>query len=295
MAVLIGHASISENGTVNGTAGDSTGKEVCTRNWYNGSWGFMAVHPDATVREAIASAVEKACANDKIGYSQATRNTLYTQAKTNGLDLSKVTTACNCDCSSLINTAVVCAGKGSYGSNGWTTSTMQSQLSALGFKILTSNVSTEAYAVRGAIYCKAGSHVICALSNGSKASTTLTNAGASGTVTTPTVSTTSGVAWIKELQTECNEQGLSKQTVDGIAGPITLKGCPLLKSGSKGNITKIMQARIIAAGYTMPKYGADGDFGTETETAVKKYQSAKGLSADGKVGPLTWSKLLGLS
>lgn len=31
MSVLIGHASISENGTVNGSAGDQTGKEVCTR------------------------------------------------------------------------------------------------------------------------------------------------------------------------------------------------------------------------------------------------------------------------
>ena len=31
MSVLIGHASISEKGTINGAKGDSTKKEVCTR------------------------------------------------------------------------------------------------------------------------------------------------------------------------------------------------------------------------------------------------------------------------
>ncbi len=188
MAVLIGHASISENGTVNGNAGDSTGKEVCTRNWYNGTWGFMAVHKDANVREKIAKIVEQACANNKVGYSQNTRNTLNTQAKAKSYDISKITTACNCDCSSLINVAVVGAGLGSYGSNGWTTSTMESQLSKLGFKIIKTNLTSEAYAVRGAIYNRAGKHVVCALSDGSKANDTLKSAGATVATTVPPTS-----------------------------------------------------------------------------------------------------------
>lgn len=37
MSVLIGHASISENGTINGKKGDQTGKEVCVRNFYSKS------------------------------------------------------------------------------------------------------------------------------------------------------------------------------------------------------------------------------------------------------------------
>ena len=61
--VLIGHASISEKGTVNGTKGDSTGKEVCTRTWYSKPWDFMAIHPDANVREKHAKAVEDAGAD----------------------------------------------------------------------------------------------------------------------------------------------------------------------------------------------------------------------------------------
>jgi hypothetical protein len=38
----------------------------------------------------------------------------------------------------------------------------------------------------------------------------------------------------------------------------------------------------------------DGYFGTLTETAVKKWQSEKSLTADGIVGPLTWMSLCGL-
>lgn len=90
MSILIGHASISESGTINGSKGDSTGKEVCTRTWYSKPWDFMAVHPDANVREKHAKAVEQACANDNIGYGQSDRNTLNTLAKAAGYNLSKV-------------------------------------------------------------------------------------------------------------------------------------------------------------------------------------------------------------
>ena len=38
--------------------------------------------------------------------------------------------------------------------------------------------------------------------------------------------------------------------------------------------------------------GADGDFGPNTESAVKAFQTHKGLDPDGIVGPLTWDKLI---
>ena len=42
MAVIIGHASIDERGRANsGQAGDQTGREVCTRNWYNRGWTVL--------------------------------------------------------------------------------------------------------------------------------------------------------------------------------------------------------------------------------------------------------------
>ena len=128
----IGHASISEKGTINGTKGDSTGREVCIREFYSKPWDFAAIHPNATVREKHAKAIEAACKNDNIGYGQSDRNTLNTLAKAVGYDLSRVG-KCNCDCSSLQNVAAVASGSGAtYGSNGWTTSTMKSALKALG-------------------------------------------------------------------------------------------------------------------------------------------------------------------
>ena len=42
MAVRIGHASIDENGNASGgRAGDQTGKELCTRDWYTKGWNVL--------------------------------------------------------------------------------------------------------------------------------------------------------------------------------------------------------------------------------------------------------------
>ena len=98
--------------------------------------------------------------------------------------------------------------------------------------------------------------------------------------------TFTGDDWVRRLQQECNNQGFSKQKVDGIAGPATLAGCPVLKNGAKGNITKLLQEKL--------GISVDGIFGNETKKAVISYQKSKGLSADGIVGKETWKKLLRL-
>lgn len=64
-----------------------------------------------------------------------------------------------------------------------------------------------------------------------------------------------------------------------------------LSLGSTGPEVKTLQARLLALGYALPLYGVDGDFGPETETAVRAYQRANGLEVDGIVGPTTWAKL----
>ena len=183
MSVRIGHASISEKGTINGVKGDQTGGEVCTRTFYSKPWDYAAIHPDAIVREKHAQAVESACANDNIGYGQNDRNTLNTLAKAVGYDLSRVG-KCNCDCSSLQNVAAVASGAGAtYGSNGWTTSTMKAALQKLGYKIITdaTYLANAKYCVRGAIYVRASSHTVCALDNGAEYKKTLEKAGISKT------------------------------------------------------------------------------------------------------------------
>ena len=95
-----------------------------------------------------------------------------------------------------------------------------------------------------------------------------------------------GDPWIRRLQEECNKQGFSKQVVDGIAGPATLEGCPMLRQGARGNITKLLQERL--------NISADGIFGAGTKSRVINYQKSKGLTADGVVGKNTWRKLLGM-
>lgn len=112
--------------------------------------------------------------------------------------------------------------------------------------------------------------------------------------TTKPINTVKVDDWIKRLQTECNKQGYSNQKVDGVAGPATLAGCPTVRKGAKGNITKLIQEKLLSLGYKLPKWGADGSFGGETVDAVKLFQEAKGLSIDGVVGQNTWRKLLNL-
>ena len=98
--------------------------------------------------------------------------------------------------------------------------------------------------------------------------------------------------WVARLQAECNKQGFSNQKVDGIPGANTLKGCPTLKKGASGNITKLLQEKLVTLGYSTN--GVDGIFGSGTYSAVREFQKTRGLSADGIVGANTWRKLLNL-
>ncbi|MDU4883947.1 peptidoglycan-binding protein [uncultured Clostridium sp.] len=101
-----------------------------------------------------------------------------------------------------------------------------------------------------------------------------------------------GDDWIRRLQEECNKQGFSNQKVDGYPGPNTLKGCPIMRQGARGNITKLLQEKLVSFGYNTN--GVDGIFGMGTKAAVIAFQKSKGLSADGIVGQNTWRKLLNL-
>ena len=82
--------------------------------------------------------------------------------------------------------------------------------------------------------------------------------------------------WIKRLQEECNKQGFSSY--------------PTVKKGARGNITKLLQEKLVSLGYNTN--GVDGIFGSGTEKAVIYFQKSKGLVADGIVGKNTWGKLI---
>ena len=62
----------------------------------------------------------------------------------------------------------------------------------------------------------------------------------------------------------------------------------------KGEDVRTMQNALIARGYSCGNSGADGQFGAATESAVKAFQKANGLAADGIVGENTCKKLGGV-
>ncbi len=62
-----------------------------------------------------------------------------------------------------------------------------------------------------------------------------------------------------------------------------------LKLGDSGIEVNRLQALLRDKGYTIQ---VDGGFGPKTEQIVKQYQKGIGLTPDGVVGPVTWSRLL---
>jgi lysozyme len=65
---------------------------------------------------------------------------------------------------------------------------------------------------------------------------------------------------------------------------------PVLKKGVDGKAVERLQRALKAAGHAVT---VDGDFGDATKRAVKAFQAAHGLEADGVVGPATWAALGG--
>ena len=57
----------------------------------------------------------------------------------------------------------------------------------------------------------------------------------------------------------------------------------VLKLGSKGKLVEDLQKYL--------KIKVDGDFGTKTEEAVKKFQTANKIKPDGIVGEKTWNAM----
>ena len=169
MSVKIGHASADENGNITGGwAGDNSGKEVCTRDWYNRSKGWHTVFrpKESATAEKIAKAMEQACANNAIGYDQSQRTTLYTYAKAANWDLSKIKSYCECDCSSLVAVCVNAAGI-QVSSDMYTGSQKSILADTSKFELLTESkyLTQQDYLRRGDIILGQG-HTAIVLSNG---------------------------------------------------------------------------------------------------------------------------------
>lgn len=88
-----------------------------------------------------------------------------------------------------------------------------------------------------------------------------------------------------------NDKGWSHFAIPkGIEGDVPVWR-PTIRRGSTGDDVVYVQEILIQLGYDLGASGADGKFGAKTEAAVKAFQRASGLNADGVVGPLTYEAL----
>lgn len=259
MRVRIGHASMDEKSSASGgKAGDQTGKELCTRDWYAKGWNVLLRPLNSDLAEKSARMCEAACRNENIGYDQGGRNTLYEKAKAVGFDLAAIDTPCECDCSALMHVCAVAGGAEiPFTGNCATTRTMVGAFTAGGdyVKITQSRyLTSEEHLRRGDILVKEGSHTVMVLTDGS----------ASAAPAAP-------------------------QEDTAIYYCIRV---PLLQAGMARDAVKTMQQLMCYRGYDLPHTGI---FDEQTARVVRQFQQDMNLEVDAKCGGETWNALLRLT
>ncbi|MFB3738549.1 MAG: N-acetylmuramoyl-L-alanine amidase [Candidatus Velamenicoccus archaeovorus] len=66
----------------------------------------------------------------------------------------------------------------------------------------------------------------------------------------------------------------------------------IIRRGDAGDAVRDIQHRFLGLGYRIDPDELEGRFGPSTERAVRGFQQARGLPADGLVGPDTWGQLV---
>lgn len=264
MAVLCGWASIDENGKARGgKAGDQkqvsntndTKGEVKLGNWYNFGQGSCWRWKDRKLAERFAQAVKDICNNKHVGYDQNERASLFNVLEAANWDWTKINKDVECDCSELIACCVNCAVGKKVISSWVYTGNLDAALKTSGyFEEMTGTKYTAQsdYLGKGDVLNAKSHHVIAVLENGPKFGVTSTSEGKSNVAE------------------------------------------PTLKKGSTGSQVKKLQKNLNTLKFTDENGKAlevDGDFGTHTREAVKKYQRKYKLEVDGVYGPKSYEKM----
>jgi peptidoglycan hydrolase-like protein with peptidoglycan-binding domain len=241
-----------------GAAGDQTGHEFELKGWYSRPWTVVLRWPDPAVGLKIAQLGIAAALNDKIGYDQYQRKSYWTQLEKAGYDPSKITTACEEDCTAGVTANCKAAGyllgikalqdlpMDTYSGN------MKSRFVRAGFKALTDKkyLTSSSYLLPGDVLLYESHHGATNITYGKsvrpKVAPVLTPISGGEAAVTPSV----------------EPEGLHR--------------------GDHGTaVEKVQRALLIWDAACLPEYGADGDFGEETEKALKAYQKAAELPVTG--------------
>ena len=257
-------ASIDERGKIaGGEAGNQSGKELNTRAVYSSSsnpW-FSVVAKDPAVLAEINRQAKAAVANPWIGYDQWQRNTMLIQARTVDWDISKITTSCETDCSAKGATEAICAlyrilGK-EAGDKAYNILYAGNNLPATGnFKSKFEQLS-EYFEIR------------------------------SGMCTTPGALN----CRVGHAVTAVDAMVTPGKLLSGASVGTSLSSAKYPCKGWTGEEVKRIQRALESKGYSVGNSGVDGDFGKDTDSAVRKFQSDRGLEVDGIVGPMTQTAL----
>lgn len=201
----ISNSGSDENGRYHGgAAGDQTGGEWVLRPWYSRPWScVLRYEKDARVGLKLAELGCAAALNDKIGYDQYQRDTYWNQLKASGYDPSRITAACESDCSAGVIANTKAAGNllgipALANVNATYTGNMRSGFRAAGFTILTDAKYTQgcSYLLPGDILLYDAAHTATNITVGSNVRNNNggNNGGNAGTIATPPqqASTSSG-------------------------------------------------------------------------------------------------------
>lgn len=238
-----------------GKAGDQTGTEWALIGWYNRPWNCVLRHPDAAVRQLHADMAKAAAENDCIGYDQGQRDTFGVELKKAGDDPAKIKSKCETDCSKGIIDITKAIGRKTGNTKLQNIAATYTGNMRQAYKAAGYQVLTESKYLAGPDYLLPGDIL---LNDAHHTATNITRGG---------------------------------KAVETMTAPVSKD---YLEKGDTGTAVKTMQLMLIETGYSCGPSGADGDFGSNTDKALRAFQKASGLVQDGKYGPKSKAKLVSM-
>jgi hypothetical protein len=98
-----------------------------------------------------------------------------------------------------------------------------------------------------------------------------------------------GVNWWDWQEASASSWGAVSTPITSIAGYDPNYAYAGIGPGAQGDLVVWAQEHLVGAGYHI---SVDGGYGPQTQSAVRRFQSAHHLHADGVLGNITWSVLL---